>query len=214
MAIIKTPLSTILTADTPIIESLKLRIKQKIKELNDSERLKYNNVYKKIISENNNKKMLKEIFIVLGIIITWFYSTIFLTQNAIAISLFVLILSVIFYIIIVFIPKYSSPSKNILDLYHILNFNLKEEMSIALRDYTVKNINSKSKYIEYMVNYYLTKVKRMNVDNTLIEKELLLLLSIEDLQDPEFKKVSDKLIVETKLEGFNKELKKMNLEKV
>lgn len=214
MAIIKTPLSTILTADTPIIESLKLRIKQEIKELNDSERLKYNNVYKKIISENNNKKMLKEIFIVLGIIITWFYSTSFLTQNAIAISLFVLILSVIFYIIIIFIPKYSSPSKNILDLYHILNFNLKEEMSIALRDYTVKNINSKSKYIEYMVNYYLTKVKRMNVDKTLIEKELLLLLSIEDLQDPEFKKVSDKLIVETKLEGFNKELKKMNLEKV
>lgn len=214
MAIIKTQLATILTADTPIIESLKLRIKQKIEELNDSERLKYNNVYKKIISENNNKKMQKEILIVLGTIITWLYSTNFLTHNASEISLLVLMLSVIFYIIIVFIPKYSSPSKNILDLYHILNFNLKEEMSIALRDYTVKNINSKSEYIEYMVDYHLTQIKRMNVDNTLIEKELLFLLSIEDLQDPECKKLSDKLIVETKLEGFNKELKKMNLEKV
>lgn len=214
MSIIKTPLKNIEKADTPIIESLKLRIQKKIKELDDAERLKYNNVYKKIISENNNKKMIKEFLVILGIIIACISSISFLEEENALVSIVSLVLSFVSYMIIFFIPKYSQPSKEILNLYSILNFNLKYEMNDVLIEYTAKNLNSKNKYIEYMIDYYFTKIKRMTADKSLIEKELLTLLCIEDLKDPEYKNVSNKLIVETKIEHLNKELNKMKLKEI
>lgn len=214
MSIIKTPLKNIEKADTPIIESLKMRIQEKIKKLDDSERLKYNNVYKKTISENNNKKMIKEFLIILGIIIACISSISFLEEENALVSIVSLVLSFMFYMIIFFIPKYSQPSKEILNLYSILNFNLKYEMNEVLMEYTAKNLNSKSKYVEYMIDYYFNKIKRITADKSLIERELLTLLCTEDLKDPEYKNVSNKLIVETKIEHLNKELNKMKLKEI